>query len=386
MIDSLAAAKRSFEKVQQALIDKVEFLDLELRTVSIGLKNKLEETQKLRDQMNRLFECLPIGAILTHQDGKIVQMNQSATSLLGSDHPLRKGQLLDQGWRKLGLPSIPFSYCSYQGKCLSSWEEVLGQPGTSPCLTVRFIANEQGNDWQAHDSEALRRRGIDELVAKMAHDLRNPLSSMELFSSLVIRRPCNESEHHSLGTHLLTSVRSLAKFVNNMLLETKSNKIHCDEVNLNVLLDQAKTLLTHALQTHQVVIRQSVSVEAEIVEGDQTLLQRACLNVLHNAILASPKGGVIVVDCQRVTKSQGANQSEVDEVCIQIHDTGSGINEEDLPHVKQPLYSRRSGGTGLGLSIVKDVMDAHHGTIEIRSHEGQGTTVSMNFPQQRRSE
>ncbi|MGB0909392.1 MAG: sensor histidine kinase [Nitrospirales bacterium] len=386
MIDSLADAKRSFEKIQQALIDKVEYLDLELRTVSIGLKNKLEEAQKFRDQMNRLFECLPIGAILIHQDGTIIQMNQSATSILGSEHPLRKGQLLESGWRKLGLPSIPFSFCSYQDKWLTCWEEALGKPGVVPCLTVRFIANELRSDIQPHNSETLCRPGMDDVIAKVAHDLRNPLSSIELFSSLVVKRPCNESAHHSLGTHLLQSVRSLALFVSHMLLEKKSNRMHRDSVNLNVLLEQVKTLLTHALQAHQVVIRQSVSAEVEIIEGDSTLLQRACLNVLHNAILASPKGGVIAIDCRRVKKFQQMHQIDVDEVCIQIHDKGSGINGKDLPHIKQLYYSNRSGGTGLGLSIVKDVMDAHQGTIEIRSREGQGTTVSLIFPQQRRSE
>ena len=386
MNNALEAKTRSFEKADQALIDKVRYLDLELRAVSLGLQNKFEETEKLRAQMSRFVECLPIGAILVHQDGKILNVNQAVTTLLGSEHPLREGQMLKQGWRKLHLPPAPFSQYSYQGKRLNCWEEILGEPGTFPCLTVRFMNAESGEGKRQQDDHDPRGSNMEEVIAKIAHDLRNALTSIELFSSLVEKRPCNDSQHQSLGTYLIKSVRSLNKIVNSMLAFSSPQEIRPETVNLSSLFDHVEILLTQPLQTHQVILRRTVATDAEYLEGDSTLLQRACLNVLLNAISASPPGGIIEVECYRMKNPKPASQNEGEAVCIQVHDVGCGINADDLPHVCEPRYTGRNGGTGLGLSIAKDVMQAHHGTIDIRSREGQGTTVSLSFPQQRRWE
>ena len=384
---SMLAIKDSFEGLHQNLLEKIQSLDLELRTVSIGLQSKFEETLRLRDQKNRLFECLPIGAILVNQDGCIQQVNRAAREIDGLKSLLIEGKSLEQVWRQLNWPPVPFSHLSYCGRNLNCWEEVLGNPGTVPCLTVRFIEEDWGNPTRSKNVHERHMLAMGERVAKIAHDLRNSLTSIDLFASLVERRSCNESEHQRLGTHLVKSIRSLEQFVNNLLVGTKSHNIHIDQVNLHALFDQVELLLTQPLRERQVIIKRVVSPDVKVVEGDMGLLQQACLNLFNNAIAASREGGIIEIDCRKVKRSmtKGLKQDSTSEIRIRVRDYGHGIKKDDLLHVCTPFYSTENGGTGLGLSIVRDVMDAHHGTIDVRSREGQGTAVTLSFPQQRRS-
>ena len=382
--DAHEAGKQTFEDVQQSLIEKMQNLDLELRAVSIGLKNKIEETERLHEQMTKIFECLPMGAILCNQDGKILQINSPARAFLGAGPLVKRGHMLDPEWRRCQLPPPPFSHYVYQGKLLNCWEDVIGDPGVFPCLTVRFMVNDQDGGLALEGSSSHGRPNVEEILAKIAHDIRNSLSSLGLFASLVERRSCNESEHHRLGIHLQKSVKSLEQFVAKMVVPS-SKDITREMVNVHALFDQVEVLLSEQLQSHEIVLRRTVVPDAEFVEGDGVLLERACLNVLHNALAVSLQGGVIEIEARRVQTTQAVKQSIPDGICIQVHDHGCGIKEEDLSHVYEPHFSRRSGGTGLGLSIVKDIMDAHQGTIDIRSQEGEGTTVSLSFPQQRRS-
>ncbi len=378
------AGKQTFEDVQQSLIEKMQNLDLELRAVSIGLKNKIEETERLHEQMTKIFECLPLGAILCNQDSKILQINSPARDFLGAGPLLKRGQALDPEWRRCQLPPPPFSRHVYQGKLLNCWEEVIGEPGVFPCLTVRFMVNEQEGSLALDESSLQGPPNLEEILAKVAHDIRNSLSSIGLFASLVERRVCNESEHQRLGIHLQKSVKSLEQFVTKMVVPNSKN-ITLEMVNVPALFDQVEILLSEPLQAHRVTLRRTIEHDAEFLKGDAVLLQRACLNVLHNALAVSLQGGVIEVEARRIQAPQTLKDTRINGICIQVHDYGYGIKAEDLQHVYEPRFSRRSGGSGLGLSIVKEIMDAHQGTIDIQSQEGEGTTVSLSFPQQRRS-
>jgi signal transduction histidine kinase len=132
----------------------------------------------------------------------------------------------------------------------------------------------------------------------------------------------------------------------------------------------------------RISIRREVEPGAEILWGDASLLQQALLNVLLNAIHASsPEGGIDLV-CRRVNEDpqRGASREHPVRTQIDVRDTGCGIAQDDMPHIFDPFFSTRKGGTGLGLSIVKQIVDAHHGVIEVVSQCGEGTTVRLSFP------
>ncbi|GJL64052.1 MAG: hypothetical protein NPIRA04_27060 [Nitrospirales bacterium] len=384
---SMQTIQGYFEDAHQSVLDRVQHLDLELQAVSIGLKNKFAEAQRLREQMNRFFEYLPIAAILMNHDRTIQQVNRAARAIPGLGEVMVEGRSLDKAWRQLGWPSVPCTHVAHHGHTLNCWEEVLGQPGTVPCLVVRFICEDQTVPFSNQRAKDERLRVMGERVAKVSHDLRNSLTSIELFASLVERRMCNDVEHQRVGHHLVQAIQTLEQFVDNLLATAKAREARIEEIQVHSLFDQVELLLTQPSQDRQVTIRRNVAVDAEVIEGDHVLLQQACLNIFRNAISASPQGAVIDIECRRVrrTLSNAQKQKRSHDVHICVRDYGCGIKADELPYVCQPFYSKQNHGTGLGLSIVKDVMDAHHGTIDVRSREQQGTTVSLRFPQQRRS-
>ncbi len=379
---------QSFETVHQHLLDRVRYLDLELRAVSTGLKSKLERISLIRDQLSKLVEHLPIGAILSHQDGRIQQANQVVKDICGIENLLVGGQSLERAWQRLRWPPVPFTSFLYQGRVLNCWEEVLGTPGTVPCMTVRFVIEDQMNAERIQGLQEHRMKVLGERVAKISHDLRNSLASVELFASLIDRRSCNDTEHQKIGSRLLQSVRLLVELVNNLSGSSKPRQAVLGTLNVHSLFDQVELLLTQPLRDRQICLKRTVSIDAEVIEGDGVLLQQACLNLVNNAIFASTHGETIEVECRRVpqqTLTKGQEQDGRTDILICVRDHGCGIKKENLSQICQPFFSTHNGRTGLGLSIVKDVMDAHQGTINVCSQEGQGTVVSLCFPQQRRS-
>ena len=380
---SAESVREELDTVHQNLIDKVHALDLEVKAVSVGLKNKIQETECLRKQRDRLLDSLPIGALLIHQDGHVVYMNQSSKALLGPDSPLQEGQPVDRAWRKMNFPPTPFDEFPYHGQRLNCWEETLGTSGTYPCLKVRFISSGKHVVQQPGGSDGHRLKAMAEKVGKIFHDVRNALMSIELFASLLERKSGRPYELQRLATNLLQSVRMLVQFVNNAETFVGSHNTQMEFINVHEVLKQVELLATPSLKARHITLRRLVAPEAETIEADRVLLQRACLNILLNAVSASPQGGIIDIDCQKNPSSFTEENGEFF-ICIRVKDHGCGIKNKDLPNVCTPFYTTRKGGKGLGLAIVHDVMNAHQGTIDIRSQEGQGTTVSLSFPQQRR--
>ena len=381
---SVESAKGVLDTVHQSLTDKVHALDLEVKAVSVGLKNKIQETDQLREQRDRLLESLPIGAILIHPDGQVIHVNQSMKALLGPDSLLQEGQPLDRAWRKMKFPPIPFTEFPYRGQSLNGWEESLGGPEIYPCLKVRFISSGKHIAQKSGDSDDHRVRALGEKIGKIFHDVRNALMSIELFASLLERKAGRPSEQQGLATNLLQSVHMLGQFVKNVETFVEPHNVQMEWINVHEVLNQVELLMTPFSKVRHITLRRMVAPEAEMIEADRVLLQRACLNILLNAVSASLQGGVIDIDCQKTLPSLTEENKEFS-IRIRVKDYGCGIKKKDLPNVCTPFYTNRKGGRGLGLAIVQDVMNVHHGTIDIQSQEGQGTTVSLSFPQQRRS-
>ncbi|MDR4502267.1 MAG: ATP-binding protein [Nitrospirales bacterium] len=375
------------DDVHQRLLDRVRYLDLELRAVSIGLKSKLEKTCLIRDQLTQCMETVPVGVILVDQDGHVQRANGAARIICGWEVSDYEGRSLEALWKCLGWPPAPFTDLPVENRILSCWEEVLGTPGTVPCWTARFLSDSGRvlNETKEHSRERSL-KSLGERVAKIAHDLRNSMSSVELLVSLVERRVCGDPGAHKIAQQLSRSVRSLELLVDNLSTSANPRKPKMKMISVNSLFDQIELLLAHPIQSHQIVLNRTIDSGAENILGDPILLTQACLNLVNNAIAASPRGGVINVDSRITFPPSNVVPPLTDQgyVRIQVQDFGCGIDPEDLPHVCQPFYSKMKSGTGLGLSIVRDVTDVHAGTVDIQSQKGQGTTVSLYFPRQRR--
>jgi signal transduction histidine kinase len=224
---------------------------------------------------------------------------------------------------------------------------------------------------------------LGEKVGQLAHDIRNPLSSIEWFATLLGRDHHSQEERQDLADHCIQAVRSLDHLVANMLVFSTPLHSQREPVDLLALLDDVELLAMYPLRKKQLTIHRRLDAKLSAIKGHESLLKQALLNLLINAIHASDPDNPIEIHCCHTTRPVGGPGSPhlEDGLVLRIRDHGCGMSEEELSNMFRPFYSRRKGGTGLGLSIVKQIIHIHHGLIDITSQQGKGTTVELFFPQ-----
>ncbi len=352
------------------------------QTFRMALEAKYLETQRLHHRLHRLVKTLPLPALVYNRKGRIVTFNQKAQSLMtGVDWKKVKWQV-NGLWEYLGWPPVPFTHWEWEGGRLSCWDCSLDSQDQSSSLSIRYLQYEAVS--LRGDSEHIHRLAtIGEQTGRLAHDIRNPLASVEWFATLLGREDPPAQERQELAGHLIHAIRSLDGLVSNLLIFSTPLQEQRQRVNLSALLDDVELLAMYPLRKKRLTIHRHRESNLHEIMGNEQLLKQALLNLLLNAIHASLPDGHIEIHCRRKSPSETgtAVAGRVDGVTLSIRDAGCGMSEEDLKLAFQPFYSNRKGGTGLGLPIVKDIVQVHHGMINIISHKSKGTTVELFLPQ-----
>lgn len=208
---------------------------------------------------------------------------------------------------------------------------------------------------------------VGELAAGIAHEIRNPLTTLTGFVQLLER-----NEKNSAYLDMMHSELSRIELVTNeFLMLAKPQVTKYQEENLVLILQSVITMLNTQAIMVNTYIRLELELEVPIIKGDGNHLKQVFINVLKNAIESMPNGGDIVVKVQ---------SHETNQVRIQFIDQGNGIPQELLPKLGEPFYSLKEKGTGLGLMISFKIIKEHQGDIHIFSLEGEGTTVNVYLP------
>jgi signal transduction histidine kinase len=232
-----------------------------------------------------------------------------------------------------------------------------------------------------HDREHLRRQqALVEMSALLAHEIRNPLGSLELFAGLLAEANL-EAESHSWIEHVQAGLRTLSATVNNVLHLHNTPQPELAPTDAGQLLDWAYNfLLPLAKQAH---------VEMQIVNGlngvtihaDRHRLEQVLLNLALNAFRFMPGGGWLSI---RGVDRAPAGSAESDEgVEIVVRDTGPGIAPGDLPRIFEAGFSTRDGSSGLGLAVCHRILEQHRGSIAVESRPGCGATFRLRLPHNR---
>jgi nitrogen fixation/metabolism regulation signal transduction histidine kinase len=363
-------------------LDPITEPTISSETLSLALEAKYAETQRLYHHLHRLVKSLPLPALLYNRKGRIVTANHEAHVLMGGVDWKKATWQVQDLWTCLGWPPVPFTDWKWKGGLVSCWDCPLGGSDQPSSLRVRYLKYE-GDAHSGKTEQVQRLAAIGEQVGRLAHDIRNPLASIEWFATLLGRDQQPGLERRELADQLIQAIRSLDGLVSNLLTSSTPLKAERQCVNLSRLLDDVELLAMYPLRTKRLTIhRQRESSLFEIL-GHEQLLKQALLNLLLNAIQASPPDGHIEIQWRRTScpGTGGAVSAGVNGVALSIRDQGCGMSEEELARVFQPFYSKRQGGTGLGLPIVKDIVHVHQGMIEMESFPDKGTTVKLFFPQ-----
>jgi signal transduction histidine kinase len=229
---------------------------------------------------------------------------------------------------------------------------------------------------------------LGEMSGGMAHEIRNPLNSISLYSEIMMDELPEEDPKREYLQKIMSDIDRINAIVTNLNLFSRRIKREKEPIHLQRPLESVlRTLSTQFVNKD---INVSVEIESALPEvlASSEEMEEVFSHLLVNSINAMPKGGEIKVSMKRL-KAQArpgplADRPEKvrDYIEVSVRDTGIGIPKDDLPKIFIPFFTTKSDwqGTGLGLSVVHRVVNDHEGSIDVESEVGMGTTFTIRFP------
>jgi len=231
----------------------------------------------------------------------------------------------------------------------------------------------QASERRARQSEHLAEVG--RLTGGLAHEIRNPLSTLNLNLQLLredLVRPGASVEPRTVARldSLEQEARRLQTILDDFLKFAGRHEVHLKSLPLGPLMAEAAAFYSERLQRAAVHVRTQFADGLPPVALDADRFKQALSNLILNAEAAMPEGGDLLITAE----------PERHGVRVHITDTGVGIPPESLDKIFEPYYSTRSGGSGLGLPMVRRIVQEHGGSIEVHSEVGRGTRFTIHLP------
>lgn len=223
---------------------------------------------------------------------------------------------------------------------------------------------------------AERLAAAGQLAAGVAHEIRNPLTSIRSTIQYVLPSFQAGDQKRALLDELLSEVDRIDRIVNDLLSLTRPADFHPTQINLAELLNHSLLLVGAQARKQSVEIKYAPGGSDFQISGDGGQLKQVFLNVFLNSLQAMPAGGTLSVSMRRETSDLSGREV----IDIRVSDTGTGIPAEHLDKVFDPFFTLKKEGTGLGLSISFSIIQQHEGDIELHSEAGKGTTVVIRLP------
>jgi signal transduction histidine kinase len=212
------------------------------------------------------------------------------------------------------------------------------------------------------------------LAAGIAHEVRNPLVSIQTFFQLAPERRHDEEFFHSFLPMAAGEVKRITNLINELLSFARSPAPELAPVDLGELVDKVATLLDPEARKHKLALKVVSPSPSPVVLGDADRIKQVLLNLVLNAIQASPQGEVVLIRTRWATHG-GA-------LCgrVEVEDRGPGISKEQMENIFVPFFTTKASGTGLGLAIAHQIVREHGGVIDVRSKRDGGTCFLVDLP------
>lgn len=373
---SFTEAAGSLERTYGQLHGQVAHLRQELEVTNHDLARSVEENHRIRERLRRIVEGLPCGVLVLEGDSKISILNPEAVRLLGHAaetkellHPVL-GAALDQARERGEEMELQVSGENSDGPWVALRHARLEQeaPHDTSVFILRDISEAKKLE---QERETLRRQlALVEMSALLAHEIRNPLGSLELFAGLLAEANL-EGESARWIEHVQAGLRTLSATVNNVLQLHNGSQLEWAPMDAGDLLDWAYDFLLPLAHQARVELQVENGLRGVVVNADRHQLEQVMLNLALNGFHFMAGGGWLLI--------RGVNRA-ASGIEIGVTDTGPGILPEDLPRIFEPGFSTRPGSSGLGLSVCRQILERHGGTITADSYPGRGATFRIHLP------
>jgi len=377
---SFAEAAQSLERSYANLRAEVERLEQELAASNSEVARTSEENGRMRAHLDRILEGLPCGVLVTAAGGRILRANPEARRILGKGS--QGGELISTS----EFPAPIRDLLELARKGNGELERMVGARQD----TVRWLASRHAGLADGGDIFILRdvseRKRLDEveaglqrnrelaaISALLAHEIRNPLGSMELFAGLLMESSLDIEQRHCVG-HLQAGLRTLAATVNNVLHFHSLPELQRAPLDLGQLLDWARDFFTPLARQSGTTLSLQNGLSGVVLAADRHQLEQVLSNLMLNSIHAMSEGGWVELSGRRLS------DAGTEMMVLAVADTGPGIPSEDLSAIFEPGFSRRPGSPGLGLAVCRKIVEQHGGTIRAASRPRQGAIFTVTFP------
>ncbi len=322
-------------------------------------------------RMSRLLSVMPAGVVVIDGEGRVQDCNPAAIKLLGE--PL-------SGERWIDIIKRAFQPRPDDGHDVSLRDGRLVHISTNP------LDGEPGQIVLLHDvtetrqlqhkvSHLQRLSAMGEMAARLAHQIRTPLSSAMLYLSPLLKASGDTATQRRFAERLHDSLSHMEQLVRNMLAFSKGDMAAPAPVSIEGLLEEvARQFHSSASQDGCQLVVTNNTNDGHIF-GSQPALVSAINNLMNNAREACREAGKINLSADYIEDEQQQQFIE-----ISIEDNGIGIEEADFDKILQPFYTTRSAGTGLGLAVVQSIVKAHKGMMWLDSDLGEGSTFCLRLP------
>jgi PAS domain S-box-containing protein len=370
----------------------------DLEAAHAALRQRFAELSDLKSYTDHILRSFVNGLVTLDLDGRVVTVNPAAEALTGCGASTLTGRptteafyhlpelrdlLLETLRTRVGVGPVSLTLARTDGRSVSvevATTPLRGAEGQAlgVVAVLRDLTPVRQLEEQLRRSDRLAALGT--LAAGLAHEIKNPLTSIMTFSRHVARRFDDERFRQRFQSVVPRELERINAIVDGLLRLARPARLVLAPVHLPPLLDQALELYAHQIDARRIRVRREWPAGVPPIPGDAEHLYQAFLNLVANAIDAMEEGGTLTVRLDWPPTAEGSGGMSRDRLVVEVADTGSGIKPEETPNVFNPFFSTKTGGTGLGLAIAHKIIEDHGGTVTFRSTPGQGTVFTVALP------
>jgi signal transduction histidine kinase len=216
---------------------------------------------------------------------------------------------------------------------------------------------------------AERLSAVGQLAAGLAHEIRNPLASIEGAIDIVEKTTSGQRRHEFLGI-MKKETQRLKRLLTNLLDFARPRAPEMRATQIDFIIDSVLQLTRHTAEQRQIELKTEIAFPLPVLECDAEQIKQVLLNLTLNALQATSAGGRVSLSVRKQNESW----------LIQVADDGCGIGKAELERIFDPFYTTKEGGTGLGLAVSSQIISQHHGTITAEKNVDKGMTFNVTLP------
>jgi len=348
--------------------------------------------------LETVFNSIQEGIIVTDSKGRITYLNNAACQLFGLEAENSLGKRLDErvrglDWnalsregavsrdmeifypanRFINFYSVPLVIERSEGAQKNDDKIDISGEKVGHAIILRDITETRRSEQQTLESE--RFNALTLLAAGVAHEIGNPLNSLDIHLQLIEREAqklegAKRAELQESVEVARAEVNRLDSIITQFLRAIRPTRPQLRPDNINSVVEEAVRFFAPEIKDRDIVVEQELRSDLPLLELDRDQMKQAFYNVIKNSFDAMKARGILRI---RTDKDDS-------HVIVRFTDSGGGISAENLSRVFEPYFTTKTSGTGLGLLIVRRIVREHGGELSIESSEGQGLTLTIRLP------